>query len=125
VIEVGTELLGDLWPGGPVHLDGHGGGESMVSVLRGCRVYSCSAMNDHRLDGQATEESRACAAQTTPSATKGRPSQSTSSRRLFLNEDHVRSPTERPRSTSTVPEWIFLATPPRCDVPRSETRRLS
>jgi len=33
VIEVGTELLGDLWPGGPVHLDGRGG-KSMVSVFR-------------------------------------------------------------------------------------------
>jgi len=34
VIEVETELLGDLWPGGPVHLDGRGGGKSMVSVFR-------------------------------------------------------------------------------------------
>jgi len=34
VIEVGTELLGDLWPGGPVHLDGRDGAESMVSVFR-------------------------------------------------------------------------------------------
>jgi len=33
-IEVETELLGDLWPGGPVHLDGRGGGKSMVSPSR-------------------------------------------------------------------------------------------
>jgi hypothetical protein len=60
------ERVGDLWPGGSVHLEGRGGGESMVPVLRGCCAYSCSAVNDHRLGGQPTEESRACAARRPP-----------------------------------------------------------
>jgi len=62
--------------------------------LRGCRVYSYSAKNGRSLGGQPTEESRACAAQTTPSATTGSRSQSTWSQRSFLNEDHVRPTTE-------------------------------